>query len=215
MTSTARLRPRGDAIGKVARADRVVLRMRRLDRAREREHVAVERVVVRRRDGVELVAARDGRFTPVLQHAPRIAGRQRLIGEPVDAPLERRSTAGNRRARRRLRDDRGLPGSGKRGRGIRMDVYPHQFCRADVHPGTRDPAGQSQTCSSRARVLQGEARCAAGAGAAVRHRASTTARSACFRPSTPPDGRDSGQADCHLRARHAAPGVPFRHSAAS
>ena len=62
--------------------------MRRVNGAREREPVSVERIVGRRIDGVELVAVGDGRLAPRLQSLTRISCRKALIGQPVEAPFE-------------------------------------------------------------------------------------------------------------------------------
>ena len=54
----------------------IVLAMRRVNGAREREPVSVERIVGRRIDGVELVAVGDGRLAPRLQSLTRISCRK-------------------------------------------------------------------------------------------------------------------------------------------
>ena len=63
--------------------------MRRVDGARERQAVALERIVVRGPDRIERVAARDGALAPRLEDVARIAGGQMLVRQPVHAPFER------------------------------------------------------------------------------------------------------------------------------
>ena len=82
--------PALDAIGKVARADDVVFRMRRGDRAREREAVAVEHVVVARRQREKGVALFDACATPTPRAARTSFSEPGLeTFNPVEPPFER------------------------------------------------------------------------------------------------------------------------------
>ena len=80
-------------IGEVARAHQIVVGMRRVNRARERQDAIDERVVVGGRDVVKALADLRGLLAPRLQKACGIKplvglGNGRMVGQPVQSPLE-------------------------------------------------------------------------------------------------------------------------------
>ena len=126
-------------------ADRVVLRVRRLNRARVGEPVALERVVRGWRDVVEVVAAADGRLTPGLERRARVAWRNGLIGQPVDAPLERTGDAVGR-----CRREAALPAvEGASDHGISDLRRPSSGARRTRDQGARPVRSEVRPATSR------------------------------------------------------------------
>ena len=137
------------------------------------------------------------------EDAPGVGEHGRAEGRPegpaADAGLSRR--LGHRQAGRRVRDAGGVQGPGRRRDRVRVLLHPDQLHRAEVDPGDRAATRQPRGRASRARVLPGQARHAAAAGAAAEPRADGAAaaaesrargrsarigrRAACSRPTLP------------------------------